>query len=95
MPLVSLNSPIDLTTPLAPPQFVLDNAGNQIAAVLPITSHEQLMDAFRELQDIVASECMHDAIARGEEEVIPFDQAMAEVSSASNSTFSGSLKPRW
>ena len=37
---------------ISEPQYIIDNAGNKIAAVVPIADYEILLDALEEINDL-------------------------------------------
>ncbi len=57
------------------PQYVTDAEGNRTAVLLDLPSYRELLERLEELEDIAV------AHAAGQEEgdVLPYDQAMAEV----------------
>ncbi len=56
-------------------QFVTDLEGNRTAVILDMETYRQLVEAQEELEDIRA----YDAAKAAGDEVIPFDQALAEI----------------
>ncbi len=56
-------------------QFVTDTEGNRTAVILDMETYRQLVEAQEELDDIRA----YDAAKAAGDEVIPFDQALAEI----------------
>ncbi len=56
-------------------QFVTDTEGNRTAVILDMDTYRQLVEAQEELEDIRA----YDAAKAAGDEVIPFDQALAEI----------------
>ncbi len=56
-------------------QFVTDTEGNRTAVILDMETYRQLVEAQEELEDIRA----YDAAKAAGDEVIPFDQALAEI----------------
>lgn len=63
-------------------QYIVNEVGERMAVVLSIEEYERLLDALEDLEDlehIQAAGETKTAIERGEEEVIPFEQAMREI----------------
>ncbi len=56
-------------------QYVTDTEGNRTAVILDMETYRQLVEAQEELDDIRA----YDAAKAAGDEVIPFDQALAEI----------------
>ncbi len=56
-------------------QFVTDTEGNRTAVILDMETYRRLVEAQEELEDIRA----YDAAKAAGDEVIPFDQALAEI----------------
>ncbi len=56
-------------------QYVTDTEGNRTAVILDMETYRQLVEAQEELEDIRA----YDAAKAAGDEVIPFDQALAEI----------------
>jgi PHD/YefM family antitoxin component YafN of YafNO toxin-antitoxin module len=56
--------------------FVVDENGERVAVLLDIKEYERMVE---ELEDARAAAEVRAAIERGEEELIPFDQAMQEI----------------
>ncbi len=61
------------------PHFVTDADGKRTGVLLDLETYEQLLEAWEELDDIRAYDAAKARIDAGEEEVIPFEQAMAEL----------------
>jgi PHD/YefM family antitoxin component YafN of YafNO toxin-antitoxin module len=57
-------------------RFVVDENGERVAVLLDINEYERIVE---ELEDARAAAEVRAAIERGEEELIPFDQAMQEI----------------
>jgi PHD/YefM family antitoxin component YafN of YafNO toxin-antitoxin module len=60
-------------------QYVVDEEGKRVAVILDIEEFERIMDELEELEDIRDSEEVLAAIARGEEEAMPWEQAKKEI----------------
>ena len=61
------------------PHFVTDADGKRTGVLLDLETYEQLLEAWEELDDIRAYDAAKARIDAGEEEVIPFEAAMAEL----------------
>ena len=55
-------------------QFIEDKEGQRIAVLMPIDQYNKMLDQLEEIDDIKA----YDAAKSGDEEIIPFDQAVNE-----------------
>ena len=60
-------------------RYLTDADGNRIGVVLDIQTFERLIEKLEDLEDIRDGEAALAALASGEEESIPFDQAIAEI----------------
>jgi len=60
-------------------RYLTDENGERIGVLLDIQEYERLMEELEELEDIRAYDEAVAAIERGEDEVIPFEQAMEEI----------------
>ncbi len=59
----------------SPEQYLVDEAGNRTAVVLPIAVWQTIRDELEELDDIRA----YDKAKKHPSEALPFEQAMAEI----------------
>ena len=60
-------------------RYVTDEKGERIGVILDVREYERLMEALEDLADLrAADEALH-AIARGEEELLPLDEAVREM----------------
>ena len=66
------------------PQFVTDRDGRRTGVLLDLETYEQLLEAWEDQEDAHDGAATLAAIATGDEEVIPFDQAMAELDAHSS-----------
>ncbi len=64
---------------MSEPQYLVDAAGNTTAVLLDLETYNALVEAAEELQDIRDYVEAKRALDAGEDEVIPFDQALAEI----------------
>ncbi len=60
-------------------RYITDANGKRTAVILDIATFEQLLDELEDLEDIRAIYEAKEAIARGEEELIPWEQVKAEL----------------
>jgi hypothetical protein len=60
-------------------RYVVDENGERIAMLLDIQDDERMVEELEELEDARATAEVRAAIERGEEELVPFDQAMQEI----------------
>jgi PHD/YefM family antitoxin component YafN of YafNO toxin-antitoxin module len=63
-------------------QYVIDENGERVSVILPIEEYERLLEELEELEDILATQAYDEAKAeleRGEDEVIPWEQAKKEI----------------
>lgn len=58
-------------------RYVVDGTGSRIAVLLDIEEYQKVLDALEELEAISA----YDEAKAGADEVIPFEQAIAEIES--------------
>ena len=80
-------------------QYLMDNKGNRTAVLVPIAEWKQILDPLEELDEIRA----YDEAKSLPSELIPFEQAVAEIRQTnSQSTSSGldctgmkSVRDRW
>ena len=56
-------------------KFIVDGNGTKVEVVLKISDYEKLLDEIEELESIK----IYDLAKSREEEIIPFDFAMAEI----------------
>ena len=57
----------------------MDENGKRVSVILPVEEYERLLEELEELEDILAYDEAKAALQRGEDEVIPLDQAMREI----------------
>ena len=60
-------------------RYVVDENGKRVGVLLDIEEYERMVEKLEELEDARAAAEVRTAIERGEEELIPFDQAMQEI----------------
>ncbi len=60
-------------------RYITDADGKRTAVILEIATFERLLDELEDLEDIQAIYEAKQALARGEEELIPWKQVKAEL----------------
>jgi hypothetical protein len=60
-------------------RYIVDENGQRVSIILPMEEYERLMEELEELEDIRLYDEAKAALERGEDEVIPLDQAMREI----------------
>lgn len=60
-------------------RYITDADGKRQAVVLDIETFERLLERLEDLEDIVEADAVKRAIAKGEEELIPWEQVKAEL----------------
>lgn len=60
-------------------RYVTDEKGERVGVILGVKEYERLMEALEDLADLRAADEALEAIARGEEEVLPLDEAIREM----------------
>lgn len=61
---------------------MIDENGERVSVILPIEEYERLIEELEELEDVLATQAYDEAKAeleRGEDEVIPWEQAKKEI----------------
>jgi PHD/YefM family antitoxin component YafN of YafNO toxin-antitoxin module len=60
-------------------RYVTDEKGERVGVILDVREYERLMGALEDLADLRAADEALEAIARGEEELLPLDEAVDEM----------------
>jgi hypothetical protein len=60
-------------------RYVTDEKGERIGVILDVREYERLMEALEDVADLRAADETLQAIARGEEELLPLDEALREM----------------
>ena len=60
-------------------RYVTDEKGERVGVILDVREYERLMGALEDLADLRAADETLEAIARGEEELLPLDEAVQEM----------------
>ncbi len=60
-------------------RYVTDEKGERVGVILDMQEYQRVMEALEELADLRAADEALEAIARGEEEILPLDEAVREM----------------
>ncbi len=63
-------------------RYIVDENGKRISVILPIEEYERMVEELEEFEDILATRAYDEAkaeIERGDDEVIPWEQAKKEI----------------
>lgn len=60
-------------------RYVVDENGKRVSVILPIEEYERLIEELEDAEDARAADEARAAIARGEDEFIPWEQAKKEI----------------
>ncbi len=60
-------------------RYIMDESGKRVSVILPFEEYESMLEELEELEDIRAYDEARAALERGEDEVIPLEQAMREI----------------
>jgi PHD/YefM family antitoxin component YafN of YafNO toxin-antitoxin module len=60
-------------------RYVTDEKGEHVGVILDLREYGRLMEAMADLADLRAADETLEAIARGEEELLPLDEAVHEM----------------
>lgn len=60
-------------------RYVTDEKGERVGVILGIEEYERLLEALEDLEDLRAADEALREIERGEDEVIPWEQAKKEI----------------
>ena len=60
-------------------RYIVDENGRRVSIILPVEEYERMVAELEELEDMRAAAEARAAIERGEDELIPFEQAMKEI----------------
>jgi PHD/YefM family antitoxin component YafN of YafNO toxin-antitoxin module len=60
-------------------RYIVDENGKRVSIILPIEEYERLMEELEELEDKRLYDEAKAALERGEDEVIPLEQAIREI----------------
>jgi PHD/YefM family antitoxin component YafN of YafNO toxin-antitoxin module len=60
-------------------QYVVDENGKRVSVILPVEEYERTIEALEDAEDARAVDEVRAAVARGEDEFIPWEQAKKEI----------------
>ena len=60
-------------------RYLTDEKGTRVGVILGLSEYEALVERIEELEDIAAYDEAKAELERGEDELIPLDQAMREI----------------
>lgn len=60
-------------------RYIVDENGKRVSVVLPVEEYERMIEELETLEDVLAYDRARAEIERGEDELIPFDQAVREI----------------
>lgn len=60
-------------------RYVVDENGERVSVILPIEEYERMVEILEDLEDARAADEVRAAVARGEDEFIPYEQAREEI----------------
>jgi hypothetical protein len=63
-------------------RYVTDESGKRVAVLLDIKEYERMVEKLEDIADARAADEVRAAIARGEDEFIPYEQAREEIAKA-------------
>lgn len=60
-------------------RYITDENGKRVEVILPVEEYDRLLEALEDFEDARAADETRAAIERGEDELIPFDEALEEM----------------
>ncbi|CAN5246894.1 hypothetical protein BH24ACT19_BH24ACT19_16890 [soil metagenome] len=60
-------------------RYVVDETGKRVAVLLDIKEYEKMVEELEDLEDARAADEARAAIERGEEDLLPYDEAVKEI----------------
>lgn len=60
-------------------RYIVDENGKRMSVVLSVEEYERMVEELEALEDVLAYDRARAEIEHGEDEVIPFDQAVREI----------------
>ena len=60
-------------------RYITDEKGERVGVILDMKEYERLVEALEDLADLRAADEALEAIARGEEEILPLGEAIREM----------------
>jgi PHD/YefM family antitoxin component YafN of YafNO toxin-antitoxin module len=60
-------------------RYIVDEDGKRVSVILPIEEYERMVEKLEDIEDARAADEVRAAVAHGEDEFIPYEQAMREI----------------
>ena len=60
-------------------RYIVDENGKRVSVILPVEEYERLIEALEDLEDARAADEVRAAVARGDDEFIPYEKAREEI----------------
>jgi len=60
-------------------RYIVDENGKRTDVILPVEEYERLIEALEDLEDTRAADEVRAAVARGDDELIPYEQAREDI----------------
>jgi PHD/YefM family antitoxin component YafN of YafNO toxin-antitoxin module len=60
-------------------RYIVDENGKRTGVILPVEEYERLIEALEDLEDARAADEARAAVARGDDEFIPYEQAREQI----------------
>lgn len=60
-------------------RYIVDENGKRTGVILPVEEYERLIEALEDLEDARAADEARAAVARGDDEFIPYEQAREDI----------------
>ncbi|MDQ3637699.1 MAG: type II toxin-antitoxin system Phd/YefM family antitoxin [Actinomycetota bacterium] len=60
-------------------RYIVDENGKRVSVILPIEEYERMVEKLEDIEDARAADEVRAAVARGEDEFIPYEQTMREI----------------
>ncbi len=59
--------------------YVVDENGKRVSVILPVAEYERMVEELEDLEDVRAADEVRAAVARGEDEFVPYEQARKDI----------------
>ena len=60
-------------------QYVVDENGKRVSVILPVEEYERMIEELEDVEDARAADEVRAAVARGDDEFSPYEQAREEI----------------
>ena len=60
-------------------RYIVDENGKRVSVILPIEEYERMVEKLEDIADARAADEVRAAVARGDDEFIPYEQAREEI----------------